>query len=75
MIASEGNIGVICVSETWLDSTVTDTEIEIPNYAVVRKDRNRQGGGVCVFIRSNINFMIHEYGDQGDLEVILVDIL
>ena len=41
-------IAVVSFSETWLDSSISDSEIEIENYTVVRKDRNRKGGGVCL---------------------------
>ena len=42
------------VSETWLDSTVTDLEVEIPGYDVYRLDRHEKtGGGVCSSVWSN----------------------
>ena len=38
--------------ETWLNDSITDDMINIPNYTVVRQDRNckRRGGGVCIYI-------------------------
>ena len=43
---------IFTVSETWLDSTVSDTEVEIPGYNIYRLDRlNKIGGGVCAFVR------------------------
>lgn len=49
---------IIGVTETWLDSTVPDAELNIPGYTVIRKDRNRQGGGVCIFVENAITFNI-----------------
>ena len=49
---------MISVTETWLDSSVTDQEIAIENYCVIRKDRNRNGGGVYTYICSEIAFSI-----------------
>ncbi len=46
---------VIGITETWLDGSVTDSEVEIPGYSLQRRDRNRNGGGVCVYINSNIS--------------------
>ena len=40
---------VICIVETWLSNDIDDIEIEIPRYDVVHKDRNRHGGGVCIY--------------------------
>ena len=47
---------IICVNETWLDNTVNNHEVELNGYDLVRKDRNRHGGGVAMFIRSMINY-------------------
>ena len=42
---------VFTVSETWLDSTVTNLELEIPGYDIYRIDRDsKKGGGVCVYV-------------------------
>ena len=33
-----------------LDSSISNNEINISGYEVVRKDRNRNGGGVALYI-------------------------
>ena len=40
---------ILAVSETWLDSSVTDEQIHLPGYNIFRSDRNRNGGGVAVY--------------------------
>ena len=35
------------ISETWLNTSIADSEIEIPGYKFARKDR---GGGTLVFV-------------------------
>ena len=47
---------MIALTETWLDDSVNDSELIINNYCLIRADRNRQGGGVCLFIRENLTF-------------------
>ena len=47
---------VVCISESWLDFTITDAEILLEEYTVLRNDRNRQGGGLCSFIRSDLAY-------------------
>ena len=37
---------VVAITETFLDASVHDSHIAPPGYSVVRKDRNRHGGGV-----------------------------
>ena len=42
---------VFTISETWLNNSVTNLELEIPGYEIFRVDRNnKDGGGVCVYV-------------------------
>ena len=38
-----------------LDSSIPNDEININGYDIVRKDRNRNGGGVALYIRNVID--------------------
>ena len=55
-ITKNTNLAVIGLSETKLDKTIFDSDVSIPNYSLIRKDRNRKGGGVACYIRSDICF-------------------
>jgi exonuclease III len=55
-------IYILCISESYLDNTIHNTEINVDGYTLVRKDRNRNGGGVLIYIKENIN-----YKDRADL--------
>ena len=47
------------ITETWLNSNIPDSSINIHDFNLIRKDRSGQrGGGVCVFVRSNIPFVL-----------------
>ena len=50
------NIDLIAFNETRLDLNISDGLIHIDGYEVVRKDRSRNGGGVCIYLRSSINY-------------------
>ena len=51
-IVASHNFDVFTISETWLDHTVSNLEIEIPGYDIYRIDRqNKRGGGVCAYVR------------------------
>ena len=39
------------VVETWLDDTISDSEIFIQGYSTCRLDRTRHGGGVLMYIK------------------------
>jgi hypothetical protein len=50
IMAKESKAAVIAISETWLDSSVINSEIQIEGYSILRNDRDRHGGGVCTYI-------------------------
>ena len=48
----EKDFDIFTISETWLNKTVTDVEVEIPGYMIYRLDRDKKlGGGVCAFVK------------------------
>lgn len=51
------NVGVITLSETWLDNNVTDLEVcpDGYNLFIIRRDRNQRGGGVAIILSSDIH--------------------
>ena len=54
-------IHVLAINETRLDFTVSNREVHIDGYEIVRRDRatnGRFGGGVCFYIRNCINFSV-----------------
>jgi hypothetical protein len=54
----------LTLSETWLNTTITNAEIYIEGYTLYRQDRlNKRGGGVCAYIRNDIkvsSFMMNQ---------------
>ena len=42
--------------ETFIDSNVADNEISIDGYSIVKKDRNRHGGGVLLYVKDGITY-------------------
>ena len=55
-IAEKSKAAVIGITETKLDKSVLNSEVDIENYVIIRCDRNRNGGGVACYIRSDICF-------------------
>ncbi|XP_072018361.1 uncharacterized protein [Amphiura filiformis] len=45
-LISDAKPAAVAISETWLDESVPDNEINIQGYAVLRHDRDREGGGL-----------------------------
>ena len=49
-------VDILAINETRLDSSIQDGEVSIPGYTLERKDRNRNGGGVALYITDSINY-------------------
>lgn len=75
IIAQESKVACICITGTWLDNSVPDNEIHIENYLIQRKDRNPQGGGVFIYIRSDLAFNNRNDLDHEDLEATWLELL
>ena len=75
ILAHKTRASVIAISETWLDETVTDSEIELEDFNVIRNDRNRNGGGVCLYIKNNIAFNVRSDLCNVQIESIWAEIL
>ena len=74
-ISQEARPAVLAVSESWLDSSVTDDEVKIDGYTILRKDRNRNGGGVCMYVKNSIAFNRRSDFTSTLLESIWIDLL
>lgn len=61
---------VIVVTETWLNHDIADHEIVPPGYRMLRKDRDRRGGGVAVILRDEL--LVTRLADIPDLECLWV---
>ena len=47
------------ITETWLNKNIDVDAVQIPDYFLVRRDRNyRSGGGVCAYKKLQIPFKI-----------------
>ena len=47
-------LDILAINETRLDPLIMDQEVHIRGYEIIRCDRNRSGGGCCLYVRSNI---------------------
>ena len=57
-IATRTNAAIIGISESKLDKTILQSEIQVSNYELLRCDRNRNGGGVTCYIRNIKNIFV-----------------
>ena len=54
LMENRGGALVLGLSETWLDGSISDVELDVSGFNLHRKDRNRRGGGVLVYVSNNV---------------------
>lgn len=67
---------VLSLNETWLDSSISDSEIQLTGYLLVRRDQTRRNGGVLIYLSSNLDYkVIQEFkNNQPDLQFLRMEI-
>ena len=66
---------VISVNEIWCDETVSDSEVDLPGFSILRRDRRRDGGGVALFIKNGIDFKRRDDLCDKSIECICIELI
>jgi hypothetical protein len=53
-IIGDGLVDIFILSETKLDESFPSSQFNVSNFSLYRKDRNKNGGGIMVYINSQI---------------------
>ena len=51
---NDHDIDIIGLSETLLDKTISDSEVNISGYNIFRNDRDVNGGGAAIYVNSSL---------------------
>ena len=65
---------VLCLNETLCDSTISDEEISIDGFSLLRNDRTRHGGGVAIYISNNFKHTRRHNIEPDMLECVLTEV-
>ena len=74
ILLADQSIDVLALNETRLNSSNSDGQVHIRGYDILRLDRDRNGGGVCMYIRNFLPFHYRSDLVREDLESISVEI-
>ena len=75
MVISSQTLDILATNENRLDSTIADKDISIIGYNVVRKDRNKHGGDVLLYVKETWNFLTKPIIHDVDLEILTMEII
>lgn len=73
-VVQRNNLHVLAITETHLDQTITNGQIELRGYNIIRKDRNRRGGGVAIYIQEHLLFKVRDDLCVNGLEILWIQI-
>ena len=74
ILLADRSIDILAINETRLDDSILDREVHILGYDIIRRDRNRNGGGVCFYVRSTINYSLRLDLSVNQLENLCIEI-
>ncbi|XP_048587462.1 uncharacterized protein LOC125570205 [Nematostella vectensis] len=75
ILLDENPIDILAINETKLDDNVSDNEVHLSGYEIIRRDRTSGGGGgVCFYVRSGINYKVRSDLNILDLENLCIEI-
>ena len=59
LTVNQKSVDLTAITESWLENSMADSELNISGYTIFRKDRrlerNAKGGGVLLYVRDCLN--------------------
>ncbi|CAH3157630.1 unnamed protein product [Porites lobata] len=75
ILLARKEIDILSINETKLNETISDNEVNISGYDIIRRDRiTNGGGGVCFYVKSSIIFTIRNDLNMDTLENLCLEI-
>ena len=74
---SSSEIDILVINETKQHLPVDNNEVHLRGFQIIRKDRKtngRNGGGVCIYVRGNLNYINRDDLSPDNLECLIIEI-
>ena len=71
---ANSSFDILAINKSKIDDLIPDSEIYIFGYNIIRKDRNRNGGGVALYIRDTISLSERNDLIPDRLEMIFIEV-
>lgn len=73
-IVQKNNLHVLAITETHLDQTITNGQLELKGYNILRRDRNRRGGGLAIYLQEHLLFKVRDDLCVDGIEILWIQI-
>ncbi len=70
----DNNVHILAIPEMHLDDTINDGQLHLEGFNMMRRDRNRYGGGVALYIQNHNSLQRRANLCVGHAEVIWLQI-
>ena len=74
VLVNNMGIDVLALNETKLDHSITQQITEITGYKQLRLDRSRSGGGISIYVRDTLKFLIRNDIPDENIELLCIEI-
>ena len=64
------NYDIVCIVELWLSKDISHSELAITGYTIFRRDRNRHGGSIIIFVKDTLSCTILPSSTSSSMEFI-----
>ena len=68
------HLDILAINESKIDNQISNDEIHIHGFNIIRKDRNRFGGGVVLYVRDTISFSDRKDIIPDGLEMVCIEL-
>ena len=65
---------IVCIVESWIDNSVTNGELLLSGYQLYRRDRNRHGGGILIYVNISFSCELVLESSSYDIELLSLSI-
>ena len=74
LLSKQTNIDVLCIFETFLNDTFSDSEIQLENYQLFREKRKKNGGGLVIYVKECLQCSLRDDLQTEGIEALWVEI-
>ena len=74
LLLAEKGIRILAINETKLDNNVGNEIISVEGFTLRRNDRNKHGGGVAMYIKEGIKYIVRGDLPNHNLELICIEV-
>ena len=74
LLLAEKGIHILAINETKLDNSVGNEIISVEGFTLRRNDRNKHGGGVAMYIKEGIKYIVRGDLPIHNLELICIEV-